>query len=343
MPDTIGRIVVGGRVNAGHRAAGFKSGKCNEYSCTCDGATIEQKSGNNNFAIPIERNAFDVDSTTGHKTITVGFFTKGTDRSVQSDDSFKATAQLVCHTGEATLIAGNGHNNWPEYPSYVNSLGRWAYRVSATGATHTPNLYKYSNEAVSASDPANFATTWTLVANSFNTSSNYYTHTNSPLLNAYYGGWYGRFAIGDTMNGSKVTDADGNEVNINAGKYTHVTRMFPSKYPSVNENRNGGGCGPIPSKDMGGDAWEKYADGAWKAMNPVNCYWDADAPGVYRKVLTTSSGGGTANSEANPMAVYVYYAGNMADSLISTVGGQHAELRRRQCRRPNVFHQFAGY
>ena len=287
----------------------------------CDGTTIEQKSGNNNFSIRIERNAFDVDSTTGSKTITVGFFTKVTDRSVQSDGSFKATAQLVCHTGDATLIAGNGHNNWPGYSSYASSLGQWAYRVSATGATHTPSLYKYSNEAASASDPANIATSWTLVANNFNMSGNYTTHTSSPLVNAYYGGWTGRFTIGDTMNGSKVTDADGNEVNVDAGKYTHVTRMFPSKYPSVNENRNGGGCGPIPSKDMGGDAWEKYVDGAWKTTNPVNCYWDADVPGVYRKILTTSSGGGTANSEANPMAVYVYYAGNMTDSISSTVGG----------------------
>ena len=291
----------------------------------CDGATIEQKSGNNNFSIRIERNAFDVDSSTGNKTITVGFFTKVTDRSVQSDDSFRATAQLVCHTGDATLIAGNGHCAWPTSANgtttYGYGLGQWAYRVSATGATHTPSLYKYSNEAVSASDPANIATSWTLAANNFNTNGNHYTHTNSPLVNAYYGGWTGRFAIGDTMNGSKVTDADGNEVNVNAGRYTHVTRMFPSKYPSVSENRNGGGCGPIPSKGMGGDSWEKYVDGAWKATNPENCYWEADAPGVYRKILTTSSGGGTSNSEANPMAVYVYYAGNMADSIFSTVGG----------------------
>ena len=291
----------------------------------CDGATIEQKSGNNNFSIRIERNAFDVDSSTGNKTITVGFFTKVTDRSVQSDDTFKATAQLVCHTGDATLIAGDWHCAWPTYANgtgaYSYSLGQWAYRVSATGATHTPSLYKYSNEAVSASDPANIATSWTLAANNFNTNGNHSTHTNSTLVNAYYGGWTGRFAIGDTMNGSKVTDADGNEVNVNAGRYTHVTRMFPSKYPSVSENRNGGGCGPIPSKGMGGDSWEKYVDGAWKATNPENCYWEADAPGVYRKILTTSSGGGTSNSEANPMAVYVYYAGNMADSIFSTVGG----------------------
>ncbi len=291
----------------------------------CDGATIEQKSGNNNFSIRIERNAFDVDSSTGNKTITVGFFTKVTDRSVQSDDSFRATAQLVCHTGDATLIAGNGHCAWPTSANgttaYGYGLGQWAYRVSATAATHTPSLYKYSNEAVSASDPANIATSWTLAANNFNTNGNHYTHTNSPLVNAYYGGWTGRFAIGDTMNGSKVTDADGNEVNVNAGRYTHVTRMFPSKYPSVSENRNGGGCGPIPAKGMGGDSWEKYVDGAWKATNPENCYWESDAPGVYRKILTTSSGGGTSNSEANPMAVYVYYAGNMADSIFSTVGG----------------------
>ena len=291
----------------------------------CDGATIERKSGNNNFSIRIERNAFDVDSSTGNKTITVGFFTKVTDRSVQSDDSFRATAQLVCHTGDATLIAGNGHCAWPTSANgtttYGYGLGQWAYRVSATAATHTPSLYKYSNEAVSASDPANIATSWTLAANNFNTNGNHYTHTNSPLVNAYYGGWTGRFAIGDTMNGSKVTDADGNEVNVNASRYTHVTRMFPSKYPSVSENRNGGGCGPIPSKGMGGDSWEKYVDGEWKAMNSENCYWEADAPGVYRKILTTSSGGGTSNSEANPMAVYVYYADNMADSIFSTVGG----------------------
>lgn len=308
---------VASRVNTGFYQASWDE--------MCDGATIEQKSGNNNFSISIERNAFDVDSATGHKTITVGFFTKVTDRSVQSDDSFKATAQLVCHTGDATLIAGDWHCAWPTYANGANAsgygLGQWAYRVSAQGATHTPSLYKYSNEAVSASDPANIATTWTLVASNFNTSGSHYTHTNSPLVNAHYGGWTGRFAIGDTMGGSKVTDADGNEVNVNAGRYTHVTRMFPSKYPSVSENRNGGGCGPIPSKGMGGDSWEKYVDGEWKAMNSENCYWDADAPGVYRRILTTSSGGGTSNSEANPMAVYVYYAGNMADSIFSTVGG----------------------
>ena len=96
MSDTIGRIVVSGRVNAGHRAAGFKSGKCNEYSCTCDGDTIEQKSGNNNFAIPIERNAFDVDSTTGDKTITVGFFHQG-------DRSFCAVRRFVQDDGAACI------------------------------------------------------------------------------------------------------------------------------------------------------------------------------------------------------------------------------------------------
>ena len=292
----------------------------------CDGASIEQKSSSNNFNITIDRNAFDIDSSTGRKTITVGFFTKVTGASSQYDGTFKATAQLVCHTGDATLIAGDGHNSWPTSANGTGSsgynFGQWAYRVSATGSAFTPNLYKSSAESSSASDPSNIATTWTLTANGFNSGDNQYKHTGSDnyLLNGFYGGWTGRFAIGDTMSGSKVTDADGKAVNVNAGKYTHVARMFASKYPSVNEAQNGGGCGPIPSKGMGGDAWQKYVNGDWEDMNPVDCYWDADAPGVYRAILTTSPGGGTTNSESNPIAVYVYYAGNMADSILDAVG-----------------------
>lgn len=310
---------VGSRMNTGFYKASWDQ--------MCDGATIEQESDNNNFCITIDHNAFGADSSSGHKTITVGFFTKVTGASSQYNGTFKATVQLVCHTGDPTLIAGSGHNSWPEYANGTSASGygldQWAYRVSATGAAYTPNLYKYNNEATPASDPANIATTWTLVANGFhntNTSDKLFKHTSSPLVSAYYGGWSGRFVIGDTMNGSKVTDAEGSEANVAAGKYTHVTKMFASKYPSVSEALNGGGCGPIPSKGMGGDAWQKYVNGNWRDMNPADCYWDSDAPGVYRKILTTSSGNGTPNSESNPMAVYVYYAGNMADSIIDTVG-----------------------
>ena len=288
----------------------------------CDGTTLAQSSDNSNFCINIS-NASNCyrDSSSGNTTITVGFFTKVTGSSLRSDGSYGLKAQLVCHTGDPTLIAGAGHCSWPTYANGVNSLGQWAYRVSAGGSAHAPSLSKYGSETASSGDSSNIATTWTLAAYGFNTSSNHASHTSSPLVNVYYGGWAGRFAIGDTMSSSAVSDASGNVVDVDADKYTHATRMFPSYYPSVSENRNGGGCGPIPSKGMGGDSWEKYVDGEWKAMNSENCYWDADAPGVYRKILTTSSGGGTANSESNPLAVYVYYAGNMSDRIAGAVGG----------------------
>ena len=287
-----------------------------------DGTTLEQSSSNNNFRIDISNaSACYRDASSGNDAITVGFFTKVAGSSLRNDGSYGLKAQLVCHTGDPTLVAGAGHCNWPTYADGINSLGQWAYRVSARGSAHAPSLSKYGSETASSGGSSNIATTWTLAAYGFNTSSNHVSHTSSPLVNAYYGGWTGRFAIGDTMSSSVVSDADGNVVDVDAGKYTHVTRMFPSYYPSVSETRNGGGCGPIPSKGMGGDSWEKYVDGEWKAMNSENCYWDADAPGVYRKILTTSSGGGTANSESNPLAVYVYYAGNMSDRIAGAVGG----------------------
>ena len=57
---------------------------------------------------------------------------------------------------------------------------------------------------------------------------------------------------------------------------------------------------------------------AREGHNLENCYWDADAPGVYRKIFWQAA---VTNPESNPLAVYVYYAGNMSDRIAGAVGG----------------------
>ena len=126
----------------------------------CDGTTLAQSSDNSNFCINI-LNASNCyrDSSSGNTTITVGFFTKVTGSSLRSDGSYGLKAQLVCHTGDPTLIAGAGHCSWPTYANGVNSLGQWAYRVSAGGSAHAPSLSKYGSETASSGDSSNIATT----------------------------------------------------------------------------------------------------------------------------------------------------------------------------------------
>lgn len=107
------------------------------------------------------------------------------------------------------------------------------------------------------------------------------------------------------------------------GEYTHITKMFSSGF-GITEMNNGGGCGPIPYEDLseesgysGDTSWEKYQNGRWVKMSKSNL-WEPEKAAVYRKILTES---GT-NTEKNPLALYVYYAGNMADSINSKLANE---------------------
>ncbi len=262
-------------------------------------------------------------SQDNNNTITLGFFTKVQGMSSADSETYSTTAQLVCHTGDATLIAGDSGNGWPScYGSYCYD-GQWAYRASATGYAFTPSLQK-SGVATDDSTMANLETLWTLQVsklyeNNDDTRDRSIKHPYGPLFNNgnCYGGYSGHLAIGDTMKNSTVTDASGQEVgDIDAGKYTHITQMFVKTYPSIYEEQNGGGCGPLPIKGYGDFGWEKYIDGEWKATNNNDTYWDSDAPGIYRRILSTSN----TNSQSDPMAIYVYYAGNMSASVLQALG-----------------------
>lgn len=127
------------------------------------------------------------------------------------------------------------------------------------------------------------------------------------------------------MRDSAVKDAAGDIIDgVYPSEYTHITKMF-SNGVSISEYGNSGGCGPIPYAYDGGysgDAsWEKYVNGSWVHTGAANL-WEPDAPGIYRRILTTSN----TNTTSNPLAVYVYYAGDLDSSVRSTLGGQLSSI-----------------
>ena len=269
-------------------------------------------------------------------TITIGFFASVYSSPASDAKTHQVTAQLVCHTGDATLIAGADGKSWPtDYGTY-NSDGQWAYRATATGNAATPALEK---TGASTSEPIpierSIETLWTLRASNLTgasdvTDARAIRYVGNELLHAdgssssssyyiAYGGISGRISVGDTMRGdSKITTSYGEKIEgVDPAKYTHITQMFVETYPGITEAGGaGGGCGPVPVKNgssVSGDTyhWQKYDNGRWVSMSSVNTCWDPYNPGIYRSVLSTTN----ANSDADPLAVYVYYAGNMSDSV----------------------------
>lgn len=273
-------------------------------------------------------------------TITIGFFASVYSSARSDAETHQVTAQLVCHTGDATLIAGADGKSWPTDCGTYNADGQWAYRATATGNAATPALEK---TGASTSEPIpikrSIETLWTLRA--FNltgasdvTDSRAIRYVNNALLHASgsgsssgyiaYGGISGRISVGDTMKGdSKITKSYGEKIEgVDPAKYTHVTQMFVKTYPGISEaDGAGGGCGPVPVKNgssVYGDTyhWQKYDNGRWVSMDSADTCWDPYNPGIYRSVLSTTS----VNSDADPLAVYVYYAGNMSDSVSTVLG-----------------------
>ncbi len=274
------------------------------------------------YQISLPRDAGSTIDRASDNTITIGFFTKVGGSPSASNDTYETTAQLVCHTGDATLVAGNGGNAWPnDYGSY-SYYGQWAYRASATGHAFMPRLSK-SGSSTDTATVTNLEAEWSLGLTDLATGTNRNTQVNAGALfdtgKPYYsGGLSGRFSAGDTMNGSVVKDAAGNKVEgLDAGKYTHITQLFANPTPSISEAEGAGGCGPIPAQNAGGDsAWQKFVDGEWVNMTD-GVYWDPNNAGIYRNTLPYQ--GGT-YSGTNPMSIYVYYAGNMSDNVYDALG-----------------------
>ncbi len=261
--------------------------------------------------------------------ITVGFFTKvkGTPNHNYSDDRYyKCDAEIIAQTGDISRFAGSDGNSFPE-----NSEGfynQYPLRITATGYAGVPELTK--NSSAVESDSTKTVTNWTIQPKFADSVP--YGHTSSPLISDYYGGYSGTLNIYDSMADASAEDVYGDPVSISPGEYTHITKMMLNGF-NIGEYGNGGSCGPIPYEDAESDngysgdtSWQYYKNGQWyntgKDDKDEYHLWNPTEQGIYRCILTTS---GT-NTENNPLAVYVYYAGNMADSIQSVLSSELSDL-----------------
>ena len=249
--------------------------------------------------------------------ITIGFFTGV--NGAPHGDSYSCTAELVMQNGDISRYLGDNGNTLPS--SSRGSMQQYPIKIQATGYAPVPCLAKTGV----AAEINNSDMQWTLTPQKVNVP---YGSVNSQTLftgNYFgYGGYNGTLTISDSMTASSITDSNGTVIQgLNPGRYTHVTQMFTGGV-GVSEYGNGSGTGPLyVGPEIGGGTygnWEKYQNGNWISSNGKKI-WDPENPGIYRTILTK---GGNGNSEQNPLAVYVFYAGNMADSVRNTLGSQLA-------------------
>ena len=252
------------------------------------------------------------------KDITIGFFThvEGEPNSNYKHEShYDCTAEFVVQTGDVSRFAGYNGNSFPTYAA--GDLTQYPFRVTASAQAVVPDLYK--NGSVQQGGDSNKTSIDWMVTPYFPSAP--YSHTNSPIISEYYGGYNGVLSIADSMSEASARDIAGNEISVQPGKYTYVTKMLQNGI-SISEMNSGGGCGPLPYADgdtvKGDTSWQRYVDGRWESTNTPDTCWSPKEPGIYRRILTT----GFPNTEQNPMAVYVYYAGNMADSVASKLSSE---------------------
>lgn len=226
-------------------------------------------------------------STSGAQNITVGFFSKVTGAATDGRE-YACEAEYMIKAGDASRLSTSDG----QFPNSVHNgnLIQYPFKIKAQAKTAVPYMYKNGIIADDGSDTKKLTMDWTIgFSNIFPFS--YAGVISGPLLNG--------------------------------GRCAHITKMFSSGF-SITEMNNGGGCGPIPYEDLseesgysGDTSWEKYQNGRWVKMSKSNL-WEPEKAAVYRKILTES---GT-NTEKNPLALYVYYAGNMADSINSKLANE---------------------
>lgn len=263
--------------------------------------------------------------------ITLGFFThvKATGGS-NEDGTYRVSAEFVSKTGDISRLASSNYYDVSGpgtggYPSEATgNHAQYPVKISATGTTELPRVYKYGNLA--SQDGNVTRASWTVIPVF---TGNYYSDGSGPLMGGTpSGGYTGELCLVDGMDGSAVTDAAGNAIEgVDLAGHTRVERMLTSGL-SISMARSGGGCGPIPYADddsetgWGGDPdWLKYVDGQWQHMGADNL-WDADKPGAYHRVMSTSG----PNSNANPLDAWVFYSGDMGTSVRSAFAEQLAAL-----------------
>ena len=258
------------------------------------------------------------DKNTGD--ITLGFFARVNGAPNNLREYYSCKAEIIVQNGDISRFVGYGGDQLPT--SAAGNRIQYPFKISASGKTEIPLLYKSGMLEESKLDKTTVG--WTIQPVLKNNPS----HTSSPMVSEFYGGYYGVLNVTDSMGEASAKDISGELVNIQPGKLTHITQMFRSGI-SIYEYGNGGGCGPIPYEDAsnssgyyGDTGWEKYVSGSWKQMGTGNL-WDSEKPGIYKKILTEN---GT-NTKENPLVVYVYYAGNMADSIRENLSSELSALK----------------
>ena len=176
-------------------------------------------------------------------------FLLGCGSSLQLDGSYGLKKQLVCHTGDQGLIAGAGHCSWLYVRQWRQLLGTVGIPCERQRSAHAPSLSKWF-ETASSGDSSNIATTWTLAAYGFSTSSNprlpYIISAGQCLLR-----WLGWLDLPSVIREQLRSERRQWQRGRCGRRQVYAGYQdVPSYYPSVSENRNGGGCGPIPSKGM---------------------------------------------------------------------------------------------
>ena len=267
------------------------------------------------------------------KDVTVGFFTHVDSLpGIYEEPKFSCTAEVVVRNGDVSKLHGDYRNQFPDCGQ--GDMIQFPFKISATGETPIPSMNKNGNITTVENSGSKMTAAWKIEFDNFK----YPNHTSSLIVNSYYGGYSGVMSVTDDMKDSEVTDIHGEPVNnVYAGKYTYVTTMFcaegnnDSQGISINEIQDGGtgggGCGQIPYEVGGGASvtgdseWKKYENGQWVSMT-VGHAWDPYKPGMYRRILSSS------HSESKPLEVYVFYAGNLYDSVVNSLGSQLASIGR---------------
>lgn len=256
--------------------------------------------------------------------ITIGFFTYIDSNARPQDGSkgYKCSAEMVAAMADASVFAGADGKAFPSSGSGNPALA--SYRLSATAYATTPTINKGSS-VVTGVD-GNNAVKWNL-----NVNQNLYNsprEVSGPLLSGLQGvnrwtGFYsGNLLFTDDMKSSTVETLSGKSVNgVNAGEYTHVTRMFSDGFYASQQGVNQTNIiGPIPWKaNVGDTGWQKFVDGAWVSAATDSTCWKADEAGIYRHDITPSY---SSVSEY----VYVLYAGNMYESVVNKLRSQFEQL-----------------
>lgn len=254
--------------------------------------------------------------------ITIGFFTHVNSSYEDWDrpNGHQLSAELVAQAADVSHLGSADGSSFPTSAPGNSTRPQYPFKISASGATKVPTVSKNSKNTAGKDTTVvsgeTTTTTWSLDVTDFLEARS----VNSSLFrsNAMVGGYSGNLTIGDSMQRSSISDAAGKQISdAYAGKYTYITQFIASS-ANITEAQGGAGFGPIPTQGKSGDtSWQKWVNNGWVSTNQTDTYWNPKEAGIFRhsigNQITDESG------KNSTLWIYVYYAGNMQDSVNSAL------------------------